>query len=320
MRSIRPHIVLEGPDGSGKTTLAQYLVKNWGYRYVHQGQPTHENMLVEYARIFLEEITQDLRPVVFDRLHVGELVYGPLFRGRDRMFGLRGLKLLNMLLVAKGARTIFCMPPYEVVRKNWVARLKIEMVKEEKPFQEVYERYRDFLSYADHVYDYSQPNGLGMALNKISWRSWFADNDLIGDPGARVVLLGDQPNQELDLPFFATDHSSGFFHDCLTDAGYTPRDILLGNCYTPQGSPRDILKGLNGFSYGPRIIAALGNRAKNAVLAIQKSLPPRTTVVGLEHPQYIKRFKINRRDQYVRNLAFLRHIPAGDTYRGIYVQ
>src|SRR5688500_988429 len=99
--SIRPHVIIEGPDGAGKTTLAEHLVKHHGYRYHHEGKPEHVDMLVRYAEVFLEQ-TASGQPVVFDRLHLGELVYGNILRGKDRMHGSYGLELLELLFQAKG--------------------------------------------------------------------------------------------------------------------------------------------------------------------------------------------------------------------------
>ncbi len=75
-----PIIILEGPDGGGKSTLAKTLVEN-GWRYEHCGPP--EELAATYWTHRVEQAREG--PVVFDRLHLGSYVYGKAFRGVDDM-------------------------------------------------------------------------------------------------------------------------------------------------------------------------------------------------------------------------------------------
>lgn len=77
-------IILEGPDGSGKSTLAHAVASLLGGATVVSSGPPIGDPFNEY----MEKINEArLRPThtIFDRLHVGELVYGPLLRGRSRL-------------------------------------------------------------------------------------------------------------------------------------------------------------------------------------------------------------------------------------------
>lgn len=76
-------IVLEGCDGTGKTTLAAELKHQHGYDVVHSGRiPDPAEELAEQYRSILER-----RPgkTAFDRSFISELVYGPLRDGRSRL-------------------------------------------------------------------------------------------------------------------------------------------------------------------------------------------------------------------------------------------
>lgn len=76
-------IIFEGPDGSGKTTLARATVELLAQvdldrpaLYMHASAP-ERHPLVEY--------TSPLRPgrnYVLDRWHLGEMIYGQLYRGK----------------------------------------------------------------------------------------------------------------------------------------------------------------------------------------------------------------------------------------------
>lgn len=74
-------ILLEGGDGTGKTTLARELVDLTGGQYLHASAPTR-HPLVEYTAPLAEYKRGSGQTIVCDRWHVGELVYGPRYRGK----------------------------------------------------------------------------------------------------------------------------------------------------------------------------------------------------------------------------------------------
>ena len=84
-------IVLEGPDGAGKTTLAKALMagfyRKWPsgtFRIEHRGplrlnvDPADEYTLPDYDPADMTNL------VVCDRWHLSEAVYGPIYRGGSR--------------------------------------------------------------------------------------------------------------------------------------------------------------------------------------------------------------------------------------------
>lgn len=73
-------VVLEGPDGTGKTTLANALVER-GWAYGHCGPP--EKPALEFYLDGIREALTAGKPVVMDRLHVGSYAYGKVFRHAD---------------------------------------------------------------------------------------------------------------------------------------------------------------------------------------------------------------------------------------------
>lgn len=70
--------ILEGPDGAGKTTLAKFLVNAAKLESHHFGPPT-KPALEEYLHWLVDHDPSHHR--VIDRFHLGESIYGPLFRG-----------------------------------------------------------------------------------------------------------------------------------------------------------------------------------------------------------------------------------------------
>lgn len=318
MISIKPHIILEGPDGAGKTTLAEQL-KGKGYWYHHEKQPTETNMLVKYASTFLNTTRHREMPVVFDRLHVGELVYGPIMRGNDRMFGIQGLELLELLLKAKGALTVMCLPPYEACKGNWQDRQGQEYVEKEHLFKAVYDCYKELAERYGLIYDYTSEASIENTWKRLQMPRAYLGDDFIGDPYATVVMVGDQPNQELDLPFFAVDNSSGFLHSCLKLGGYSLKELLFMNVRNPQGQRRDVMKMLNDLPPKPHVFVTLGKHAEHA-LASLKSLPYDFLVVAVEHPQFVKRFNSSRSLDYARNLAAVKEMVPNNRHLRLYLQ
>ncbi len=74
-------IILEGIDGSGKTTIAEELKKN-GFKSHHFGYDDSNKSLEQK---YLDVLKQDTSRMVMDRSFISELVYGPVLRGCSRL-------------------------------------------------------------------------------------------------------------------------------------------------------------------------------------------------------------------------------------------
>src|SRR5690606_25762394 len=111
-------IILEGMDGSGKTTLAQQLFFRLGEapikRFVTSSGPTNHDLLVKRTKAALadlhDQVTQNRRPVViYDRFPlISEAVYGTILRGRNH-FGDEWTGLIDLLL-SLDPIVIYCRP------------------------------------------------------------------------------------------------------------------------------------------------------------------------------------------------------------------
>ena len=81
-QSIKIHmvIIIEGENKCGKTTLASYIVENYGFGYIKCSQPKKGGPYKEYRGI-IDRISKEPGNYVIDRFHLGEFVYGPIYRG-----------------------------------------------------------------------------------------------------------------------------------------------------------------------------------------------------------------------------------------------
>jgi nicotinamide riboside kinase len=123
-------IILDGPDGAGKTTLANELCKHaeeQGYKphYAHLSKPVdawaeHRDALLDYLEL---AHGPEKKLVIADRYFMSEAIYGAVYRqGSEYPFAARHF---DRLLYRFGALRVVCAPPVEYVTETH-AKLKGE--------------------------------------------------------------------------------------------------------------------------------------------------------------------------------------------------
>ncbi len=298
-------VILEGPDGGGKTTLAKHLEKEHGFKYVHTGPPGSGDVLEAYGRT-LYDAAREPESVVIDRLQVGERIYGPILRGTDRL-GRAGETLLRRLTNAYGARVVFCLPPYEVAFENWRKRHQEnkELVTKAETYTKIYHAYRNL----DQDIFYAQDTWWNYTVMEVELAAKLLLNfndprlrlpkGVIGSRYPQYLFVGEQANQEyLDLPFFALNGSSAYLNGCIADAGYKEPEIALVNSQALDGTrmPLDAIH----LTIGEPKVIALGTHAHGALDTL------RVKHVTIPHPSYWKRFHAAQRNVYVKQLREIR--------------
>lgn len=99
-------IIIEGPDGSGKTTLANLLSKQTGYPVIHRSQPKSEEEKAQMMQSYVDVIKSG-RNAIFDRCWYSEMVYGPIMRDAS-VISYKEMYELERMLAKKGALIIHC--------------------------------------------------------------------------------------------------------------------------------------------------------------------------------------------------------------------
>ena len=104
-------IILEGPDGTGKTTLAQRLVRSHDAVYIHHGYHGTADWGVRHLASLrgAARLAATGRLVVIDRLWMSGDVYGTIYRDRSDV-GRRRSRMLHRIALTHAAVTVLCMP------------------------------------------------------------------------------------------------------------------------------------------------------------------------------------------------------------------
>ena len=114
-------IVVEGPDGAGKTTLITQLVLHTGLPVAPRVVSKDAEAMVDLKQWVDENLDQGFHQVIFDRHRlISEPIYGPILRqklepGFDSMSWLfprlRQFYRIDPVI-------IYCLPPFETVWDN----------------------------------------------------------------------------------------------------------------------------------------------------------------------------------------------------------
>lgn len=120
-------ICLEGVDGSGKSTLAEALVKELEHRYPGE-RVIYKHATQIKSDVFTEYVDplKDYEPnvgihYVLDRWHIGEEIYGPLYRGKSA-FDTVSFRWTELYLATKGMRTWLLVQTDEELRRRLALR------------------------------------------------------------------------------------------------------------------------------------------------------------------------------------------------------
>lgn len=294
-------IILEGPDGAGKTTLATILAEKYKYHVRHAGPPApglgEEETLANYL-VPVIKAHEAGRATVFDRLHLGELTYGPVMRGGTAMTP-RVLNLLERYYSAVDAQVVMCLSPWRTCFNNWLRNRQQEYVQKVEDFNKIYRRYARFIFQERRPYlwfDYTRhrANTVAQALVALGGRP--LPPGLVGAQQPRFLFLGERAVTPWDLAFMTTGGCSGWFYQVLAAAGYREEEVAFANVLTRRANRKEIKVPASVVQ-----VVALGEWAAARVDA--NEFPG---AVKLPHPQYVKRFKSKGRAAYVQRLAEIR--------------
>lgn len=295
-------IILEGPDGAGKTHLAQRLVTHLALTehdgtvtMLKAGPPTR-HPLDEYVNPLLEYVPSGSDHIICDRWHVGEWVY-PRVKGRPTRMDPAVLHYVELFLESKGAVTVIVNPPAHTLQRRVVERGDDYVRVGELPALHEAYQIRNLPVLRTLRYSFTYPTALAPeAVVDSARRTARTASRLdpyvtpVGSPTPEVLLFGelrgcdgvdcDHRRRHLTsgpafMPYPAT--SGHYLLRALHEAGVVARVALANTCDVDH--PFAVWATL-----GQPPAIALGRTAHRAlkIADVPHAVVP--------HPQYVRRF------------------------------
>ena len=139
-------IILEGPDGSGKTTLANLLHKQTGFTLLHRSYDTDKapDLFNEYAQVLKAG-----KNCIMDRGWYSELVYGPVMRGSSKI-SYPQMYELERLATKYGAIIIHCSAPEATLWKRCLRRGE-DYIKDREKFHNICQGFNELFHRMPHL-------------------------------------------------------------------------------------------------------------------------------------------------------------------------
>lgn len=114
-------VIIEGPDGAGKSTLVKQVCDELKLEVGTRGTKNRDLLwtvtVSDTMRALGMAVTGQAPPKVWDRLYYSEFVYAPI-QGRDVAFNLMHQRHINAVLDVLKPPRIMCLPPWEIVEAN----------------------------------------------------------------------------------------------------------------------------------------------------------------------------------------------------------
>ena len=300
-------IILEGNDATGKTQLAKHLEADYGFDYYHFGPPD-KHPIDEWGSLIEQYTPGAGTDVVMDRLHWGELVYAPHYRGRSQL-GYPGFEWMERAIQARGGVTVLAEGEPEKILERVIALEDDYVEKNLEHLQMLSDLYTDTWKRArTPVYRHNFDAGWEVNLNvvfamarNLEREAIHIDREYLGSLGATVLFVGDVHglgDSDIDLfPFAAYDsHGCGFYLiETLLEIPALEEYGIINAHTADRGLPRSSLMSTWERLGKPRVVA-LGTNASNVLT--EKGIAHGVTY----HPAYVKRFKFGEQKTYANSI------------------
>lgn len=278
------NLILEGPDGAGKTTLANHIKQAWPETIYHHHGPDKHLLSAELAAKYMVSLRPALRgaDLVLDRSWLSEPIYASVYRGTASRITQEQRRMLERAALQAGMVVVRCLPSEEQCVKTFLSGRE-EMLDSTEQLRAVYQAYAAGLDTWLPIVDFDYTKD---SLDELLKRATTARQAY----KPRVVLLGDRPAvRSLEQAVFAVPFVSFTGPGCstwlaeqLNAEGIAEHALIWFNAYGAEGralSPSKLPVGIP--------VVALGNQAAN--WCVEHEVPCRL----VPHPQAHKRFAFN---------------------------
>jgi len=136
-------IIIEGPDGGGKTTLANKIHQQSNYPIIHRSKPENQDEKDMMAEMYIETIKR-YKNAIFDRCWYSELAYGPVMRDTS-VISIHQMYAFEKRLTKVGALLIYCTGSKRELWARCKRRGEDYIVDKDK-FNQIYDKFEEIMS------------------------------------------------------------------------------------------------------------------------------------------------------------------------------
>lgn len=320
-------IILEGADGTGKTTLAKALCERFNGHYIHNTYRWPKKMPLYHTAALHRAIKlSQTQLVVIDRLWMSEAIYAEVYRGGSPWPHMG--RMLDRIVRKHAGLYIICNRPEGHSEK--FDQLRAEREEMYDNVDNVAQRYEelfwggfnsldngycqqlsvrgmqgrdDVMEYRIDVQGRNIPVFIDMAIGTMQRNQGYQFQDALSADfnnfagfvhTAEFAFVGDRTNSKIraiDWPFYDVGHCSAFLADCLHRHMFDETRAVWFNANGPQADyimDEMADMGLRFVSLGGEAFEALHRRGLGQ------------GVIKLMHPSYAKRF--NKQPEFMREL------------------
>lgn len=301
-------IVVEGIDGSGKSTLIANLVHHMPDNVgIMRRGPINRHPMEEYEYDLsgYAGLYDDTHHLLLDRWHIGEMIYGPLYRGTSQLTPAMKLHV-DLLLQKFGALKLLMDTPLDVVKQRLASRPGGEKFLKPEHMQLVYDAYHELCPATDwwHLSPKTSSRDIDFtsiirAAEAMTQKAAVVEefNSYIGPPDPSLLILGDKRAQQrqgrpnYQWAFVPYRDTSGHFLFTALDS------VNLRNFGVANAAEENVTELWETLNY-PHI-CVLG---QNALSAVSNRGLNNWVKAYVAHPQYVKRFNTMTPHEYGREI------------------
>lgn len=273
-------IILEGSDKVGKTTLSKLLEARYESEVVHFSAPKKDPYR-EYMDFLDKADTK--KNYVLDRFHVGEIVYGELYRGKSKV-SVDQLWYLDLRLQAHQALLVHCFTDSDTVKRKFIEDNEESSRLED--VETILSMFKDAVTVSclqRFDYNWQDPKSTPKLFERIDFliKEPRLENEevknYLGSPEPKVLFLGDTKNKRLRGKGIFESRSGKFLIKCLERVGIlngkaigiTNSDLITKEFYEKIGKPK---------------IVCLGKKS------LLRTTKMKLSAYHIQHPQWMFRF------------------------------
>lgn len=195
-------IVVEGPNGTGKTSLAHAIADDLGALYVHCGP--FVNVSYGIGRLYVEAMLPAVLGaynVVMDRSWISEFTYGPIVRDTTRLTQIDN-RMLSRLAMRCGGVAINCFLDRNELRKNFAPSLVVDNFDQLMAIGELYRDFNFQLPNVSYNYQIDSYDVIREAVNIVSAPRQPVSVFSAGSSFGRLAIVVDGPGEHENMDSF----------------------------------------------------------------------------------------------------------------------